>query len=192
MKMYIIAVSMTISISACTKNANDNSATARKLDPNFLEYVKLPLNAYMIFEDSATGQQDSVVVAQSEIYNVKVDVSIAGVGGYTINEKLYLTLRRKNGRDSVYLEANAVAPYSASDPTDLMALRKDYFNLETVFTYPGPTMSVIVAQKQYNDVIAGGFYETQYYWAKSKGLIMIVRTVNGIRTVHSLVRSGQK
>lgn len=210
------ATILIIMLSSCTKSVNNTGVTTAdsyiNFDKNELAYVLLPLNRHFNYEDSATGNVDSVEVTQSDL-----SVSTADAIPYwrpALHFQEYsLVLTKTNDSAIAWFQAAANSFYGTSNPniSDSTAtvqfvakdniITADFVNYGfspdtssyTNISYQYQS-SLIVKSKTYNDVIICTFvgtadstsfnnFKSTYYWAKNIGIIKrTIETNSGITT----------
>jgi hypothetical protein len=185
-----------------------------------LDYVRIPVNRYFIYADSATGNTDSVVVTQSEmsdshelpnyslslpaVYYQEFSLSLAyAKGGTTWFQG---TANSRNGTFSPY-GADSFATVRFRPAHDNIATNAtwyvSYYGFahmnDSTFTY---FPSFKVGAHIYNDVIVNtvannpnginseGYFISTYYWAKNIGIVKRTIQTDSTITTSLLERYG--
>ena len=169
-----------------------------KFAPEGLSYIQLPVNRHYIYEDSATGVKDSVVVVTSELVKNFIGSPPGLFGGPSYSAHVFtLELKSKITNES-WFSGRATATASG-----IFTLNVNYSWKYTVFIYPVTDRfiaSMVVEGKTYADVekyeidypsaIPDEYIVATYYWAKGVGIIKRqVKTATSQKT-ESLLRHG--
>jgi hypothetical protein len=217
MKNIIIPATILIfMMSSCTKSVNNTGVPTAdsyiNFDKNELAYVLLPLNRHYIYQDSATGNVDSVVVTQSDL-TVTYAEAIPYWRPALHYQEYNLVLTKTNDSAIVWFQAAANAFYGTSNAniSDSTATVQ-FVAKDNIITLANPNYgfspdtgsytnisyqyqsSLMVKSKTYNDVIVCTFvgrsdstnfnnFKSTYYWAKNIGIIKrSIQTNSGITT----------
>jgi hypothetical protein len=221
----IPATILIIMVSSCTKSVNNpvvppvpTADSYINFDKKELEYVLLPLSMHYIYQDSATGNVDSVEVTHSDL-----TVSYAEAVPYfrpALHFQEYNLVLTKTGDSAiVWFQGSANSydgsstPFTSDSTAKIRFVAKD--NIITIggtdYGFSPDTSSYLsyqyqssleVKSKIYNDVIVCTFvgsdsestifknFKSTYYWAKNVGIIKRTIETNSGITTSLLVSNG--
>lgn len=217
--LFAISIT-TLLIASCKKNNADTPAAPIevKFSAEALAYVQLPLYKYFIYKDSATAALDSVVVTQSNLERILMPKYDCGnqqwcwniPAYYYQNFSLSLTKFTATSQELWFTGSATSQPFStfliAASDTSVLYFSGTFFyplvsNYQGIYTSENFLGSFIVEGKTYNNVLqfinvntlntSDPIYKrTNYYWAKSIGIIKREVTTGSAVKTDLLVRNG--
>ncbi len=213
--LYAIFFAIIAILSSCSKKSN-SPAPAAPLNVHFssegMEYIDLPAGMFLIYKDSATGKEDSVIVTASDV-TTGFSPEYTSTGTLSFHHPAYyydifllemrIPVSNKQwffGKASAYSES----PYVVSTDSATIPMN-DKDNL-LVFGFPVWIPSdhfdqMTVEGNTYHDVLRSyswnGFEETDtryiaqtIYWAKQVGIIKWQKKNGNSYRSYTLVRHG--
>ncbi len=205
-----------LALNGCSKEHPKKEDYKLSFSAKALSYVQLQVGKYLIYEDSATLQLDSVVVTESKIEEFySPDIPLTWDYGTWFNDPAFygqqfsLVLTKYDGvSQTEWLQGSAATsfpsfvPYKSSDTIALSLYGHDADTTSALF-YLSENMptdqSLIVEGISYHNVAvtsisnlydAGSpYYENRtYYWAKGIGLIRSRSITPGNVKTYNLLR----
>jgi hypothetical protein len=220
--ILLVAILLTL-VSSCTKTGYKPLPTPPEAFINFskadLEYVLIPHDRYFIYKDSATGNLDSVTVAQNDLTVSSSDAVPFWNLPATHFQMYTLDLEINKDSETLWYRGVANSSYGTSSPFVSDSAAKIRFSAQdNLIAYPAldygfssETSSSVSNQHQssltvesniYNDVVVctctspgldatdPGNFKSTYYWAKGVGIIKRTVETNSTITTSVLERYG--
>ena len=217
-KKILFAITNIMTLFISCKKDHTGSQNDAKIIATFsteaLTYVKLPLNSYYIYKDSATGILDSVVVTTSNSKLVDVPKYVGGnciIGpctfpAYTSQEfNLRLTKFTTSSQQDWFICTTSTKSYGiylkSTDSVPLYLCGAFRYPFHS-YTYAPVEIvsSLVIAGRIYSNVAIfaningqatnANYLKTVYYWAKGVGIIKReTQTSTSIKT-EVLIRNG--
>lgn len=203
MKKGLIFLSLILVLLGCQKSKVATGSMYFPLAAEGLTYIQLPVNSYFIYQDSATGNEDSVVVTTSSFEKLYVGgqgglISFSGSRYYQV---FTLKLKASNSLPNEYWFSGTATSYDS--PTVFTLNTNNYSLNYPVFTYPtdGRFISSMlveghsftnIEQNEIDNISSNPAENINalYYWAKDVGIIKRRITIGGITKTSSLKRHG--
>ena len=202
MKNLAILFMPILTLLGCKKNEVPNAPQPPyyQLATEGLSYIQLPVNSYYIYQDSATGTEDSVVVVTSTLRATVVPGQGGLFSGYSTYSSQVYTLKLKSARSTDFWFSGTASAGSS----EIFSMSTFHNSLiYSVFIYPLTDRfisSMIVEGKSYANIekyefdhqstVATENISGVYYWAKGVGIIKRqIKTPGTIKT-ESLIRHG--
>ncbi|GEO11085.1 hypothetical protein [Segetibacter aerophilus] len=198
----VVVVLTVIIFAGCEKSSTSSVEEARQsFDREGLKFIQIPIGKYFIYKDSATGNEDSVIVTKSNLEQVDVAAYYCGpscFGNHPAYHYERFSLTLTSGRDqTTWLNATTgdlIGNFITSDRSAISL--RDYKNI-LLFSYPGTSTilpSMAIEGKTYNEVnvSTANFSGTASttYWAKNIGLIKWQFKMGSTVTTFLLLRHG--
>ena len=203
-RFLIILLAVAVLINSCKKD-HPTTFEYYQFPEEAIAYTVLPLNRYFIYQDSASLQQDSVLVTVAQLQRKLFEPAKTGdIGGYTIvipghyYDEYNLVMQVKNRAvPDDWLNAGT------SDTQFYFSLYASIPALSECFQFPFaaagnsfPTRyvpSLLLNGILYRDVAI--HYDPQrfceFIWAKNIGIIQRRLWINGVYKTETLLRHGQ-
>jgi hypothetical protein len=213
-KKMLFAITIIMMLFISCKKDHTSSQIIATFSPEALTYVKLPLNSYYIYKDSATGILDSVVVTTSNSKLVDVPKYVGGnclfgpctFPAYTYQEfNLRLTKFTSSSQQDWFNCTASTMSFGRYQSTD-----SDPLYLCGAFKYPFHSntydsvqivSSIVIEGRLYSNVAifahingqdptSANYFKTVYYWTKGVGIIKREIQNGGSVKTDFLVRNG--
>ncbi|MEO8769078.1 MAG: hypothetical protein ABI402_03305 [Ferruginibacter sp.] len=177
------------------------------LSDNALSYIKMEQGKYLVYKDSATTQEDSVIVTKSDLYNTFVPGNNSLIDYPNHNYESYdLQLTKFDGSgQTLWLAGKADANkgyYSSIDTVYVFMVDEiDHFAIFQGSESSHSNLSMIVEGKNYDNVVeyigTNGYDSTDpafrksiCYWAKLRGLIKRTTISGSSIKTYTLLRNN--
>ena len=218
--VFLLAIGTLLFIS-CKKSVDDPRLNIQmNFSKEALAYVQMPANKYYIYKDSATGDTDSVVVAQSSLETKLMPSLTYNILGFDTHQPAYnyqtftLLLAKVNGSTSTdwfygIADANYFFTLKNTDTAGVWLMEKHRSTDEFILVVFSPHFTngnkiiipnLTIEGKNYSDVVqftnrrltpsSQNYLASTYYWAKGIGIIKRSITTGNTTQTWSLTRNG--
>jgi hypothetical protein len=213
--LYKSLLVLFIFLLSCDKEEIQPELATVTLNKNAVEFLKVTSGKYLIYKDSATSENDSVIITKSELKNIfypefnSNNIFIPNIPAYNGEEfELIYTKKTDANESSIWFKGKANAFYKHNAnllnlPLKLVDYIGDsvwyagaiYYDENTSiipsFTVEGNTYSNVIIHKTFNGLEMNhpNYLRTEYFWAEGIGIIQkSIETTNGMRKTYYLIR----